>query len=72
MSDGRGRGRPSKYAPLLEAIAPEDDWTVIDTNQKTLSAPSGMHARYPLFQFTCQKREDGKFDLLAKFVGERA
>ena len=70
MSDGRGRGRPSKYRPLLEAIKPSDDWTVIDDKQKNLSAPSGMRARYPLYQFLCRKREDGLYDLLARHASD--
>jgi len=72
MAAKDGRGRPSMYRPRLDAIGVGDGWVVISEDQKTLSAPSGMSARYPTHRFRCEKRADGKFNLLAERIEEEA
>lgn len=64
-NDHRGRGRPSKYAPIMREI---DDhfWHVLDNNQKWRTAPSQLRRRYPGWDFRCVALSNGKFSLQAR------
>ncbi len=71
----RGRGRPSKYLPMLQRIrefSGEPDWQIIDRNQATRTQPTQLRQRYPEFDFKCIRNEQGKFNMLAKYVGGSA
>jgi hypothetical protein len=66
------RGRPSKYRPILNRIQLVNghDWHVIDRQQKRQTQPSELRKRYPGFDFKCEPNGHGKFNLLARWVGE--
>jgi hypothetical protein len=66
------RGRPSKYRPLLNRIREVEghEWHVIDREQANRTQPSQLRVRYPGFDFKCEPNAHGKFNLLARWVGE--
>ncbi len=69
----RGRGRPSKYRPMLKRIRDfneaEPGWYIVDRSQANRSQPTQLRARYPDFDFRCERNEHGRFNLLARYVG---
>lgn len=66
------RGRPSKYRPMLDRIRNIDGpgWHVIDRNQANNTQPSQLRDRHPGFDFKCERNDHGKFNLLARWIGE--
>ncbi len=68
----RGRGRPSRYKPMLDRIqgfSGEPEWHIIDRNQATRTQPTQLRQRYPGFDFRCERNDQNKFNMLAKYVG---
>lgn len=64
------RGRPSKYKPMLDRLVNVTGWHVIDRNQANRTQPSQLRVRYPGYDFKCERNPHGKFNLLARWVGD--
>ena len=70
MTDGRGR--PSLYQPLLNAIRRVGDgqWHPVREGHANRTAPSSLRQRYSDFDFRAIPDGHGEYTIEARYVGD--